>query len=522
MLGGTERPRILVNEVVVGYDCFNEDLGDPGPPDPSSSIVLPIHIHLRKPTVNQHRLPYGSPYMCVACSPDRNSVFNQYRGLVKRLLRVTPEPDPSWIEEFSEYVAKYCEKNFTPLKEAPDFDNWIMNEQKTYSLARRLELKKVWDGCNRVLSREDCEAIASFLKDEAYAVFKHPRWINSRKDKFKCYSGPWFHAIEQVLYRDTRFIKHVPVADRPALVAGLVQAGVSYCATDFTSFEAHFSPAIMRACELKLYQRFLSSFPSVSSIICRTLTGTNRGKTRSGVRFVTRGRRMSGDMCTSLGNGFTNLMIWSFLYDKLNPGGSWQGYVEGDDGIFAYSGKCPDSSMYRKLGFTIKIQQVTDPSLCSFCGIVSADGISMRNPGLFLATFGWSSSCVGCGLKKKNQLLKAKALSAVYETPSCPIINAIARRALVLTGNSRPRFEKNWYREEFQRAIDPQKIPPCRTTVKCRQVFSELYGIPVEVQIYIEGRILSGLDDSLFECQSVIRTAPDFLKMALSHIELQH
>lgn len=39
--------------------------------------------------------------------------------------------------------------------------------------------------------------------------------INSRSDAFKAFSGPFFKAIEKVVYEMPEFIKHTPVPDRP-------------------------------------------------------------------------------------------------------------------------------------------------------------------------------------------------------------------------------------------------------------------------------------------------------------------
>lgn len=76
---------------------------------------------------------------------------------------------------------------------------------------------------------------------------------------------------------------------------------------------------------------------------------------------------MSGDMCTSLGNGFSNKMKAEFLAYKA--GGTIDGFVEGDDGLFVTNFELR-SSDYEKLGFTIKIEEIADPCEASFCGMI--------------------------------------------------------------------------------------------------------------------------------------------------------
>jgi len=489
---------------VRGYDVHTEALGDPGECSQDVKITRPRVETDLPPTINMQQEPFGSPAGCVAPSVNRNCIGTQVAGLTRRLGRKTPPIDRALLSELKSHVRRYCQKHFRPLSTAPDFDVWIRKLQKTYSIARREELIKLWDRQNRVLKNKDLHRICSFIKAECYPEFKHARWINSRSDAFKCFSGPWFHAIEEQVYKLKPFIKHVSVADRPKLIAALKRAGRTYRATDYTSFEAHFVPEVMDAVELVLYDYMLQEFPEIARTLRTALTGKNEARTRRGVKFSCKGRRMSGDMCTSLGNGFTNLMIWDFLYSRRNPGAEWEGYVEGDDGIFAFDGVSPTAEEYASLGFTIKIEDVTDPSLCSFCGVISADGQALRDPRYFLATFGWSASCIGCGYNKKMQLLKAKAMSAIYETPSCPIVNAVARRALALTNKYKARFdEKDWWDVNFVRPW-MDKLPACTTTPEMRRVFSELYGVAPEVQIYLEDLILKGEDDQLFHTAQFI------------------
>ena len=79
-------------------------------------------------------------------------------------------------------------------------------------------------------------------------------------------------------------------------------------------------------------------------------------------------RRMSGEMNTSLGNGFSNLMFMAFVCEKL--GLNCNGVVEGDDGLFAFNGNTPSASDFTKYGFNIKLDVHSEISTASFCGNV--------------------------------------------------------------------------------------------------------------------------------------------------------
>jgi hypothetical protein len=442
---------------------------------------------------------------------DTNDIATQIAGLQHRVCRLTPfkrtKQDLRLLTEFSAFVKSWCVAHLTPISTTPDFEEWL--DSTSYSMVRKESLRTTFaelhGGCP---TAKQCRKIASFIKSENYPEFKHARWINSRSDHFKVYSGPWFKAIEKAVFDLPWFIKHVPVPERAAKVASLMAEGAKYYATDYTSFEAHFSPDFMQACEGVLYSHMLAQFPRQRAQILSTIFGVNHGRTRRGVSFRLKGRRMSGDMCTSLGNGFSNLMVWSFLCAKRNV--QWNGFVEGDDGIFAvYSGNAPDKSEYERLGFTVKIESGSDPRVMSFCGIIAADAQNIRDPGRFLNSFGWTSSFTNAKQPVLMELLRAKALSAAWETPHCPIIRAVADRALYLTRGVVPRFVDDGYHH-----LPEHDAPIFAPTDATRAFFAELYGVPVPVQRLSEEAIRNGKDlqflDVLFPIHSDIARFSSF------------
>lgn len=461
----------------------------PSPLTPVTLPVLPLDLPRSR---NYAQLPFGSTQFIAPCSVDRNDIATQKAGLEKRVIRDIPPAFVPLLHEFSEYVKRWLSANMVPLSTVLDFEGWL--ESTTYTEGRKTELRRVKSLMHQDLpTRKQCQRVNSFVKHESYPEFKHARWINSRCDAFKVYSGPYFKSIEQEVFKNPHFIKHVPVPDRPALISALKKAGRRYCATDYTSFESHLSPGLMDACETQLYDYMLSNFPEASAVVNTTLCGMNKGGTRRGVRYAVQGRRMSGDMCTSLGNGFTNLMVWSFLHSRKNPHGSWEGYVEGDDGIFSYTGECPTEEEYKRLGLTIKMEFVEDPELASFCGMIYSDGSNIKDPVKFLQTFGWTDKMLNAGTSVKNRLLRSKALSAAYELPNCPIVGAVVRRALQKTRGFSPLLSH----DGFHMPHDEFEVPLFEPSEKTRSTFATLFGVDAEAQKKCEQIILSGRDDDL-------------------------
>lgn len=395
----------------------------------------------------------------------------------------------SELNKIKDFVLDYCKKNYTPIQVRPDFEEWL--ESTSYNMARKDELRQAHDEnrgglpCPRACSR-----VKTFIKLEEYPAYKHARWINSRSDKFKVFSGPFFKQIENVVYShngDINFIKHYPVQERPEVIDRLPK-GMRYYGTDYTSFEKHFTASVMHAIEFVLYDYMLPCMTAVEKdCLFRTLSGFNNLKSRSGFRARVKARRMSGEMCTSLGNGFTNMMLALYLAHKKQ--GHIFGFVEGDDGIFATDFPLENKD-YQKLGFEIKILEYEKIGDASFCGMIfSESGEIIRDPVAFLQKFSWTSSFLGAGIKIQKELLRAKALSAVYETPQCPIVGAAARYALQLTTGSAVRFIHDGYHDIPK---DTLKIPEFAPHVDTRRQFQKIFKVNPETQIEIESKLLRG------------------------------
>lgn len=465
------------------------DLGKANP----AVKITPSHRCMPR-AIMYRKLPFGAAPGFAPLCVDANDPETQVAGLKKRLARELPVPNKARLCELAACVDEYLQ-TIQPLSNIMTVEEWLGTTM--YNQKRKDDLLATAErlhGCPPSMRQRS--KIASFVKRECYPEMKHARWINSRSDYFKVYSGPAFKEIEHVIYSDPHFIKHVPVPLRPARIAGMKLANARYFGTDYTSFEASFTPEVMEALELRLYRHMLQKFPELSSVICSTISGTNLGSTRAGVKFKCVGQRMSGDMCTSLGNGFSNYMVMRYLMKKCGHT-NWDCVVEGDDGLCAVydAGRLPTFEDYAELGFNIKIQPVNDPELASFCGVKYVDGVILRDPRDFLASFGWTSSFMTAGDKIMLQLLRAKALSAIYENSSCPLVGVIARRALTLTQGVAPRFVFDGYHTGCPR--DEKDLPEFCPSPRVRDVFNQLYGVPADLQIALEHKIALGDDDAL-------------------------
>lgn len=415
---------------------------------------------------------------------DTNDPQTVQHAFQQRLMRDLPVPKPGKIKAFSAFVMDFLKENVKKTN-VLSFEEWLIGTP--YTMERKEELRKVYELLRGgpPTSRE-ASHVDTFVKSESYPVPKPGRMINSRSDKFKVWSGPLFKPIEDEVYSLPEFMKHTPVPERPNKILEMKQAGMKFYQTDFTAFESHFTPEILRSCECQLYAWCLSQIVA-APVITRTLTGSNRMRTRTGITASCFGRRMSGDMCTSLGNGFTNLMLAKFIAHE--KGGELKGFVEGDDGLFSTNVELTAQD-YMDLGFTIKIVEVLDPCQASFCGMIfSENGEIIRDPRRFMANFGWTLSFVNAGDKIMDELLRAKALSCAYETPQCPIVGAFARYALERTRGVVPRFVHDGY---HQCPKDEKLVSSFSPSMSTRILFEKEYDISIAVQLRAEKAILRG------------------------------
>jgi hypothetical protein len=417
-------------------------------------------------------------------------------GVRKRFAFAPPSPDELKMERLGRFVDQWLATNMTPLP--PDSDTSVQTwlSKCLYPTSRKQELLRVHEEIPSIWDDPKYLKCKGFMKDEFYPEFKHVRGINSRHDRFKTAVGPIFKLIEDQLYQHPAFIKHVPVADRPRVIRdALYTIGAKYVATDYTAFESLFTRLVMETVEFRLYKymtQWLPEHNEFKKILDEVIGGRNVIDYKN-FRVEIDATRMSGEMCTSLGNGFSNLMFMLFVCSEL--GSEALGFVEGDDGIFRVTGPLPSSADFEKLGLVIKLEVHEDLSAASFCGIIfdPEECINITDPRKVLASFGFTTrQYARASGRLKRTLLRCKALSYAHQYPGCPIIGSLAKYGLRMTRGydvahfARERWSTGiWEREKLLNLLGTD-IPEVPVGFRTRLLVEKLYGITVDVQIAIE------------------------------------
>lgn len=371
--------------------------------------------------------------------PDQSDPLNALCAVAHRVGSDTPVPDKKLMKKFKRYVGLWLKRNMKPLTEDEvlNFEEWL--ERTPYSAARKDELRRVWKECGGKPTKKALETIKSFLKDEGYGIYKMPRGIYSRSDAAKCLFGPLVQSVSEKVFNLKWFIKKVPVADRPdVLSASLYEPGGKYAFTDYTAYESHFTAQLMDICESQLFT-YMAKNTGVS-VVAEQMHKVKSGKNKIRFREVAislEACRMSGEMDTSLSNGFTNLMLYLFAC-FLNgiPECNVVGFVEGDDGLFRVRGRAPTEDDFKRLGMTIKVGITEKLETASFCGQIYdfRDKVVVTDIQEAVCKFGWTSKkYVNASTKLKYELLRAKGYSLVYQYGKCPVLGALGKRVLELT-----------------------------------------------------------------------------------------
>jgi hypothetical protein len=428
---------------------------------------------------------------------DYSDTHTVIAGVGKRFAVKNLEAKTDFLVRLKTFVYLWCIQNLIPLPPDTDLslDSWL--EQTGYSRARINALKKKWADCGGVLTDKNYH-VKMFVKDESYPEFKHARLINARSDEFKCATGPTFKAIEQSVFKSDYFIKKIPCKDRAKYIFNnLYRLGAKYICTDYTAFEAHFVSELMEACEFVLYDYMTQYLPNkdIFYFYVHHVIGAPNTCSSKLVTVKNISARMSGEMCTSLGNGFSNLMFMLFV---LKDAGCYNvnGVVEGDDGLFVFDGPIPTSLNFADIGLNIKLIVVDDLAKASFCGLVfdTTDLINIADPMKILAQTGFSTQqYVFSKSKVLRGLLKAKAFSLAYQYPGCPIISSFSRYLLRVLADDYVYFKKGntdytdlLQKEAFNFWKTHADVLSIETGMNTRMLMEQVFGISIPHQLHME------------------------------------
>jgi hypothetical protein len=425
------------------------------------------------------------------------------------------------LRRFRAFVRVWIRKNLRPLGEADimTFEEWLASTH--YTEDRKREIRRCRD--ENVFADATRKMILTkmnaFPKREFYAKFKPFRMIACPTDHGRAIFGPIIKSVENEVYKHSAFIKHVPV-DRWAehVERNIRSDGAKYVVSDYTAFESSFVPEVVRVCEVQLLTYMLKDSRGNDVNLftkCLTAKAILQFQSFTGFTFT----RASGRVNTSLGNGFTNLMVMLFACQESGIDiNNVRSMVEGDDGLFAVP-KVPDLSVTEKLGFTLVAEVHQNLNTASFCGLkFELDSrVNVTDPVRKILTTPWAlGQAIHLGKRKRLALLRVKGFSLLSMFPACPILTAFGKYILRVTEEVRDiDLSKTFIDQWTQKRVDKYEVVLGRSPSlqgesgpAIRAFFAEQYKISPTEQLSIERKFdEAGVDTPIDFLDSII---PEF------------
>jgi hypothetical protein len=135
---------------------------------------------------------------------------------------------------------------------------------------------------------------------------------------------------------------------------------------DVSRFDQHVSFEAL-CWEHQVYQWFFPGDKDLEWHLDRMRNNFGYARTRDGlVKYKLRGKRMSGDMSTSLGNVLLMIAVLTTFLRRATPPKTWRIFDDGDDCVLLLERKMLKRVItqlpgwYKRMGFKLKIEQTTD------------------------------------------------------------------------------------------------------------------------------------------------------------------
>lgn len=443
---------------------------------------------------------------------------NWLDGMRKRMIHEV-NFDPNVMHAFDVFCKRLVRK-FEPLPHVDiNLDNqnlYWLDPCKHYTVAQkekhRANMKLFMEIGFEAYKEQyhDLYACLSFIKREFYSELKAARIINSRTDEFKSIVGAHIKMIENEVTHNEHYVKKISLDERAIRMQEILDKFDYVTEDDYSSFEGTQSQEFHRACERHLFKHMLRNNPELWHIMKPIFSLNHFEKSismpskdlKDSMKF--KGSRMSGDLWTSLGNGFSNECVFLFVMERMKrqmPNGiplEYDYLVEGDDGFFAAN--VDFTEMFEQtatdLGLKCKIDHGTSINDVSFCSTCLGPGRrSVPNFWRILEKFGWEFSDAvlthysSKPSKHELQLLYAKALSLNCVSLGIPILQKLSVKLAEITGVQRRKVKYFTYLDLEVHDIMDYNIQEMEVTEEMRLFFQNRFGVSVAKQLEIEEMI---------------------------------
>lgn len=416
------------------------------------------------------------------------------RGFFKRLCPIsfTRETAANKLQR----IAKRLVRQWTPLPrlelDEAEIRRWATSRRRYNNRKIERFVRLGMQALTGGVSRRKILRCKAFIKREFYDEHKEARIISSRSDYFKAIMGPYITRIEEQVYSNPHFVKGLAPVDLAKRLETITTSSEHLYETDYSSFEGSFNRKILAKVEWTFLHHFLRNNFYACGLAQATCFEPHHISSQYG-QAVCAGSRMSGELWTSLCNGFMNMVLMEYIAEE--NGTKFEYVVEGDDGLICSKVRL-DVSCVAATGFKLKLVEGRSLNDISFCGLTVCDGKLMPDMVERLRKTGWDHDirvCRGCSQRLLDERVKAKAISLLATSRGVPILQEMALANLKQVSRARLRRKHlDWWEKEmgfFDAPILPEPV-----TDVAREFVAKRWGISITAQLQIERELKDAPD----------------------------
>lgn len=431
---------------------------------------------------------------------------NQMAALRNRVLAAVPVPTSRGLKRLRRTARRIARR-------LPAVAPWEWHQMPNHYTGQKREryLRAVEDVLRSGYTKRDA-VVTCFVKFEKLSGSKKnpdPRAIQFRHPRYCVALGRFLKPMEEYLYNligdgttlpATRVIgKGLSMNDRAGLLAAKLSAfsNPRIISLDASRFDLHVHLELLRI-EHEVYLA-MNNDPEFAELLSWQLH--NIGITNLGIKYKVKGRRMSGDMNTALGNCLLMvIMVATFMegktFDILDDGDDCLLIVEEEDLEFVLTRAVPD---FLEFGMEIKIENIAETlegiEWCQCRPIkVTHDTVRfVRNPHKVLSTaLGGTKYFVQEGARRK--LVNTIGMAELVLNLGVPVLQefamALMRNAATDKVLSLTHLEAYFHRLKGElKAMNLKQLKrlnPAPITDEARQSFALAFDMPVVEQLQLE------------------------------------
>lgn len=442
----------------------------------------------------------GDPQSCY-----HGCVQNERIALLERHIMEVKHTDRT--EKLSKEVGRWF------LARVPNISTGVLSDEEVVQHASQDKRKRVAQALSWVRRfGYSCEyaKVRAFIKFEKalYDLLDHPFWKAPRLIQHRAYEycallAKFLIPIERLVWewgQDLRrcgvegrlFAKRLNTFERARRIVAMNRwSDTVFVLLDHSRFDAHLTLDKLDNIEFPIYRK-LCAHPMLRLLLDEQRI--NRGCTRGGIKYLSVGRKMSGEYNTSLGDSLVNAAMLQYWTKDIEA----EVFVDGDDSVVACSRadlQKLDFDFFTHIGMSTKVAYAYALEEVEFCQCRPVEirtGVwrMVRNPQRVISRAPYTIRKY-VGRKPYLDWLLAVGMGEFAQVVGVPVLQSFSLMLWRWAANEGATLRKSQLQEVLMRrdCFDVEIIrrtKPVQPTSECRASFAIAWDIPVQEQLELE------------------------------------